>query len=126
MDGIAAVWKVDSGDDPRLLLGHSGIIWEVAFSPDGKQIATASMDGKVKLWDTSSGDEIITLTGHSNFPTQVAYSPDGKFLATASADGTVRIYMMDTPKLIALAKERVSRSLRADECQQYLHLDACP
>jgi len=47
-------------------------------------------------------------------------------MATASVDGTTRVIYLNIDDLIALAKSRVARSLTTSECQQYLHMDACP
>ena len=57
---------------------------------------------------------------------RAVFSPDGTRLATAGRDGTVRIFLLKIEELIALANSRVTRSLTTAECQQYLHVDACP
>ncbi|KAM3101763.1 TIR domain-containing protein, partial [Phormidesmis sp. 146-20] len=59
------------------LKGHSGIVWSVSFSPDGKTIATGSHDRTVKLWDLQ-GRELQTLKGHGGSVKSVSFSPDGK------------------------------------------------
>jgi len=76
----------------RTLEGHNKIVWDVAYSPDGRRLASGSFDHKVKLWDPNSGQEAITLHGHTNTIGGVAFSPDGGRLATASEDGTIRIW----------------------------------
>ena len=58
----------------------------VAFSPDGKRLASASEDQTVKVWDATSGQETLTLKGHTDWVLSVAFSPDGKRLASASED----------------------------------------
>jgi roadblock/LC7 domain-containing protein len=76
----------------RTLTGHTYGVHGVAFSPDGKLLATTSDDGTARLWDAATGHAIRTLTGHA-FPVQaVAFSPDGKLLATASDDKTARLW----------------------------------
>jgi WD40 repeat protein len=64
----------------------------VAWSPDGKQLATASRDLTAKVWDAASGLEVLTLLGHHSAVTSVAWSPDGKRLATASWDNTAKVW----------------------------------
>ena len=49
----------------------------VAFSPDGRRLASASEDRTVRVWDAATGQETLTLKGHTDFVTGVAFSPDG-------------------------------------------------
>jgi eukaryotic-like serine/threonine-protein kinase len=67
--------------------GHS-----LAYSRDGKQLATAGSDGTAEIWDTSSGRKVQTFKGHSGMIRAIAFSPDGARLATGGADGTVRLW----------------------------------
>ena len=79
-----------------MLRGHEGYAWSVAFSPDGKTLASAggSFDkpGELKLWDTATGAARATLAGHEGYVHSVAFSPDGKTLASGGYDGTVRLW----------------------------------
>jgi tetratricopeptide (TPR) repeat protein len=64
----------------------------VAFSPDGRRLASASDDETVKLWDVASGQELRTLKGHTGPVLSVAFSPDGWRLASAGDDRMVKIW----------------------------------
>ncbi|HYG70942.1 MAG TPA: serine/threonine protein kinase, partial [Actinomycetota bacterium] len=108
------------------LRGHTGGVLSVAVSPDRSLIATAGVDGLAKLWDAQTGAELMTLFGHDRLAHTVTFSPDGRFIATASGDGTVMLRLVHVEDLVELARERATRGLTEDECQRYLHLEACP
>ena len=75
----------------------------MAFSPDGKRLASASWDQTVKVWDAVTGQKMLTLKGHTNRVYSVAFSPDGHRLASASGDETVKVWDA-TPRVAKDAK----------------------
>ena len=85
------VWDAGTGQETLTLKGHTGWVRSVAFSPDGKRLASASCRYRtVKVWDAATGQEILTLKGHTGFVLSVAFSPDGKRLASAGGESTSR------------------------------------
>jgi WD40 repeat protein len=86
------LWEVATGKNTTKLKGHSGVVWGVAFSPDGKTLASCSAYpytqaetkglGEIKLWDVAKGTNTATLRSTFDFLGSVAFSPDGKTLAS--------------------------------------------
>ncbi len=87
------------------LSGHTAPVISVAFSPDGKTLASASGDSTVKLWDVSTRQELATLNEHKDSVHSVAFSPDGKTLASASGDSTVKLWDVSTRQELATLNE---------------------
>ena len=81
-------------------LGHTGPVQDVAFSPDGATLASASYDNTVKLWNLQTGALLRMLEGHSHYVYSVAFSPDGATLASASYDNTVKLWNLQTGALL--------------------------
>src|SRR5262249_38677687 len=64
----------------------------VAFSPDGRRLASAGADKTVRVWNVMTGEEALSLQGHKDVVGEVAFSADGKRLASASGDNTVKLW----------------------------------
>jgi len=79
------------------LKGHTGLVQSVAFSPDGKTLASASEDGTLRLWDVETLEPIgQPLLEHTKNVFSVAFSPDGKMLASGSGDTTIILWDAET------------------------------
>lgn len=97
----------------RRLLGHSGWVWDVAVSPDGKWAASGSADSTVRMWDLETGTCLGTLRGHCGDVNCVAISPDGSRVLSASDDHTIRVWNASTQRLIRTLEAADSRILAA-------------
>jgi WD40 repeat protein len=86
------LWKVEADKWLRLTPGTPVAGKAVAFSPDGKTLATATDKGAVQFWDVASGKPRQTLSGHRGWIEELRFSPDGRLLATAGTDSTILLW----------------------------------
>ncbi len=85
----------DSADELLANIEKRSSFIAVAFSPDGRFLASASDDNTVKLWNVQGKALLHTFEGHSDSVSSVAFSPDGRFLASASRDRTVKLWNVE-------------------------------
>lgn len=106
----------------QTLEGHRSPVSSIAWSPDGSQLASASVDNTVKIWDPATGQCASTLEGHGNSVRSIAWSPDGSRLASASYDNTVRIWDPATGQCVSTLDIQSLHFLQFDESKpNHLH-----
>jgi WD40 repeat protein/serine/threonine protein kinase len=88
----AKIWDLPSGQLALSLKGHTTEVLSVAFSTDGRLVATGSSDQTAKIWNGTTGDLIASLRGHTGSVSGVAFSPRGDRLASVSDEYTVKIW----------------------------------
>ncbi|KAG0221350.1 hypothetical protein BGX31_009977 [Mortierella sp. GBA43] len=86
------LWDVNSGECQHIMGGHTAPICSVAYSPNGRQVASASIDKTVQLWDVETGTLQYTLSGHEGIVYCATYSPQGQLIASGSADKSIRLW----------------------------------
>jgi WD40 repeat protein len=89
-------WDSRSGATLSPLVGHAGLVFAVAVSPDGRTLASGGMDKTVILWDAQTGRQRRTLARHTDEVNSVAFTPDGRTLASGSYDGTIILWDVES------------------------------
>jgi eukaryotic-like serine/threonine-protein kinase len=122
------LWDVGTGQVIRTFpQGHAKTIHQLAYSPDGKILASTSRDGTVKLWDSDAGSLVRTLKDHhDDVPSEIVFSPDGKTLLSAGggepttrfwdvATGQVAATLKDTSGIIAITPNGKTLAFSSDD-----------
>lgn len=94
--GQVILWDTATGQQLGAIKGHGKGVTDVAFSHDGKLIASSASDNSIKIWDLATKRELRTLNGHTASVESVDFSPDGRLLASASDDGSTFLWDTNT------------------------------
>lgn len=109
LSGVARLWSMPKAKRVATLKGHTERATDVAFSPTGDQVATASADRTARLWN-KEGLVLNTYQGHLDRLARIAFHPSGKYLGTTSFDKTWRLWHVETGEELLL-QEGHSRSV---------------
>ncbi|RPI98380.1 MAG: WD40 repeat domain-containing protein, partial [Chloroflexi bacterium] len=116
-DNRIRIWNTATGEEVRVLDGHTDSVLNVTFSPDGRLLASNGLDRTIILWDVETGELLRRLEGHGDWVNRTAFTPDGKTLLStsgnffvtvipvpglSSADASVRAWDVETGEEIGL------------------------
>jgi WD40 repeat protein len=123
-DGQVTILDRATDRTVAVLTAHTRQVQDLAYSPDGALLATASIDDTARIWDARTGQELRVLD-HPDAVNNVAFSPDSQSVATLDFHGTIRVWdactaCQNAKALLALAEKRVTRQLTRDERHAFL------
>ncbi|MCG9130412.1 sigma-70 family RNA polymerase sigma factor [Candidatus Poribacteria bacterium] len=90
------MYSVATGDELALFTGHAAQIQSLAFSLDGKILASTGNDGTIRVWDTETGKQLVVLSDRRNLPGALAFSPNGTTIVSGSRTGAIQIWDVAT------------------------------
>jgi len=125
-DGKVLLWQWSTGEPPKApkeFVAHEAGVNSLAFSPDGKRVATASADKRVKIWEINQTNEAALVFEHNDYVWSAAFSPDGNTMASGSADNLVQFWVTRTEILAQKACAVVKRNLSEDEWRAFIGAD---
>ena len=89
-----------SGTLKQVLVGHERWVWSLAYSSDGRILASGSLDHTIRLWDAHTGELLATWMAHQGMVSSLAFDPSGERLASGSFDGSVCLWEFPSGRLI--------------------------
>jgi WD40 repeat protein/S1-C subfamily serine protease len=95
-DAAIRVWDVASGRQVLSMEGHTGMVWTVAVSPDGRRVLSAGADSQVILWDARTGAKLRSFRGHTAAVRCATFLPGGQRAVSCSSDRTIRLWEVET------------------------------
>lgn len=99
--GEARLLRAEDGTEVALLTASSDVVFDIAFRPDGQEIAIALADGTIGIFEVSTGQLKLSIENHGDWVTAIAWSRDGQRLASASRDKTAKVFDANSGGLLA-------------------------
>jgi len=94
------VFNCETWQPVHQLNGHVSTVTTLAYSPDGRHIATGGHDRSVRIFDADNGAELWRMLGHRDWIKDLAFAPDGRSLVSASRDGTIKVWQVSTGEFL--------------------------
>jgi WD40 repeat protein len=95
------IWDAKTGKLVATLKGHTGTVWCLAWTKDGKTLISGSADSSIRTWNTTKWEQTAVLDDHTGVVYGIAISPNDRILASASQDNTARLWNLDNGQLIS-------------------------
>ncbi len=91
-DGVIKIWNAADGEPLDTLAGNAGFIQALAFTPDGKRLASASSEGVIRLWDTETKAEVLAIRTNSANTRFLGFTPDGNTLISLGTQERIHLW----------------------------------
>lgn len=101
-DGNIKIWYVEERERLHLFDAYTHLSSSLAYSYNGRLLASGGRDRLIKVWETVQGKEVASLRGHTDEVRQVVFSPDARLLASCSSDKTIRLWDVERGRQVAL------------------------
>lgn len=98
--GFVMLWDIETGEQVAVLRGHTYVVIDVDWSPDGSRLATIGLDDTVRIWDVTTGETLFVLAEHTDDLHAVAWSPNGRYIASGGTDAILRIWDAERGQIV--------------------------